>query len=212
MSISIYDKALLEKVKYWTSTTDMHVYGPGDSTRLFETIGDLSEDAPIKLPIVVVSHRGGYTIDNPNKTPLTFDAKIISRDKETRVVAQLNAVPITIPYQLDVYTKYQKDTSEYIRNFVFNIVNYPVFKVVVPYGGMDYSHNAKMRLANVIEDNSDIPERLIKGQFSRMSLQIDVDDAYLWDVKKREPVSISFDGIRAQGLTDDPDDFIEENI
>jgi len=41
-------------------------------------------------------------------------------------------------------------------------------------------------LANDVEDNSDIAERLISGQFSRLTLQINIDDAYLFDVKVRD--------------------------
>jgi len=33
-----------------------------------------------------------------------------------------------------------------------------------------------------VSDNSDIPERLIKDQFTRMSLKINIDDAYLFSV------------------------------
>ena len=34
-----------------------------------------------------------------------------------------------------------------------------------------------------VEDASDIPERLISGQFTRMTIQFVVDDAYLFDIK-----------------------------
>lgn len=213
MSVSFYDKALLDKIKYWTSKTDLHVYGPSESTRLFETMGDISNDSPVKLPLVVLSHRGGYTIDNPNKKPLTFDAVKVEHDESTGAFKQLNGVPITIPYQIDVYTKYFEDTDMYIRNFVFNIINYPSFQVVIPFSKVDYVHNAKMRLASNVMDNSDIPELLIKGEFFRMSLEIDVDDAYLWDVKSRSPVFLSLDAIDIQKYPNGNEvDFIEESI
>ena len=39
-----------------------------------------------------------------------------------------------------------------------------------------------IRLTTDIEDNSAIPERLIPGQFTRFTLNLEVPDAYLWGV------------------------------
>ena len=41
-----------------------------------------------------------------------------------------------------------------------------------------------------MEDNSDIPERLFPGQFSRMTINFTLNDAYLWDIRKRDNFEI----------------------
>ena len=41
-----------------------------------------------------------------------------------------------------------------------------------------------------IDDNSDVPERFIIGNFTRLSLIITVDDAYLWDTRELHDVAI----------------------
>ena len=120
----------------------------------------------------------------------------------------LNAIPISIQYQLDIYTRYLKEADAYCRDFIFNIINHPNVKIVVPYNDANFEHNSTLRVSADVEDNSDIPERLIAGQFTRMSLSLDIDDAYLWDTKIRKNVELD---IRDIGV--DPDishDYDEE--
>ena len=49
---------------------------------------------------------------------------------------------------------------------------------------------AHIRLLSTIEDNSDIPERIFAGEFTRFTLQIHVDDAYLYDCRAKDHVCI----------------------
>ena len=46
-----------------------------------------------------------------------------------------------------------------------------------------------------IEDNSNIPERLINGQFTRLTFNINIDDAYLWNIKVKDNLSIECDEV-----------------
>ena len=47
-------------------------------------------------------------------------------------------------------------------------------------------HNSNIRLSENIDDNSGIPERLIEGQFTRLTLSINIDDAYLFDYRIKD--------------------------
>ena len=47
MALYFYDTALLSKLRYWTDRTQLHIYGPDDTKRLFETIADETNDSPI---------------------------------------------------------------------------------------------------------------------------------------------------------------------
>lgn len=64
MSTAIYDKALLEKIKNWTSTTKLNVLGVNETTRLFEILGDTEDDKPITLPMITLSRNRGFNIIN----------------------------------------------------------------------------------------------------------------------------------------------------
>lgn len=188
MSVGLYDDAFLKKLQAWTKDTAVTIVSPSDSRRLFETIVDNTNDKPIQLPLISLKRPGGFTILNTGKRPLTFDGATIDATHER--ASQLNAIPISIPYQLDVYTRYQQEADEYIRNLVFNIINYPKLDIVIPYNNENYVHHSNIRLAGEVDDNSDIPERLISGQFVRMSMRIDIDDAYLFDVRYRDVYAI----------------------
>lgn len=234
MAVNYYDDALLEKLTAWTEKTNLHIYGPDDTRRLFAVTADETNDANIKLPILCLRRSGGYEIINHNRRPLTFDGLMVSNegswtvtgtvdgqekligaypnwDSATKHAIQaeqlgyeevaiacsagekaikLNAVPINIIYQLDIYTRYLKEADEYMRNLIFNIINYPKLYVTIPYNSANIVHNGNIRIDSNVEDNSDIPERLIRGQFTRLSLTITIDDAYLWDAKVRNNIQI----------------------
>ena len=188
MALYFYDIALLNKLKYWTNKTNLAIYGPDETRRLFEVIGTETNDSKIKLPIICLRRNGGYEILNINKRPLTYGGAIAARNNGTST--QFNAIAIQINYQLDIYAKYLQEADSYARNLVFNIINYPKLDIVIPYNNENRVHYSNIRLAGDVEDNSDIPERLVRGQFTRMTMRIDVDDAYLFDVRNKKSVRI----------------------
>lgn len=188
MSVKLYDDALINKLGKWTNNTQIHLVGPNDVKRLFEVTADTNNDTPIQLPLIVLSRSGGYTILDSIKRNMSFDG--VRLDANSKRVCQLNAIPIEITYQLDIYTKYFEEADEFSRNLVFNIVNYPKLPIVIPYEGRNYVHDSNIRMTPEIEDNSDIPERLISGQFTRNTIHLTVDDAYLFDVRYRDSLSL----------------------
>lgn len=190
MSVGLYDKAFLDKLTNWTKDTNVTLFGPEETDRMFKAIADTNNDKPIKLPIISLKRPGGFTILNTGKRPLTFDGATLDANNDK--ASQLNAIPISIPYQIDVYTRYLNECDEYVRNLVFNIINYPKLDILIPYNNENRIHHSNIRLQGEVENNSDIPERLIAGQFTRMSMKIDVDDAYLFDVRYRDVYSIEF--------------------
>ena len=189
MAVYLYDEALTAKIKNWISSANIQVFSPNDTKRLFEVIADTTEDKPLELPLISLSRHGGYNIENTNHKPLTYDGFTLEANTDKSL--QLNAIPISIQYQLDIYTRYLKQADELMRNIIFNIINYPLISVQIPYQGQNIIHDSSIRLASQeVQDNSDIPERLIVGQFTRLSALITIDDAYLWDVRLRDNYSI----------------------
>lgn len=190
MSVKLYDDALLEKLKEWTKRVkNMHVYGPGDTVQLFEISADESGDKPIKLPLISLTRPGGYTILNTNKNVRTYDGAMTDSNEEYSLT--LNSIPIQINYQLDIYTRKMEEADVYTRELIFNIINHPTLKIIIPYNGLDREHVATIRIADSVEDNSSVPEMHFKyGQFTRFTLNINIDDAYLWSVRKRDNVYI----------------------
>ena len=252
MATYLYDEALLQKLKYWTQASNVHVYGAEETRNLFETIADESNDTPIKLPIIAIRRNRGYSIidGGTTKRPLSYDGFSISdkdfdsysdaqdfceqhglsedvilpksywidnrkfhtyaeaneyctehgldpRDVHTatwenyyiktndihpQYTEAIRAIPISISYQLDVYSRYAKEADLLMRNLVFNIINYPGFTISIPKANL--THTARLVLSDSIEDNSNIPERFIEGNLTRLTANITVDNARLWDTRK----------------------------
>lgn len=208
MSVALYDKMLVEKLRKWTKKTQINVYGPSETRRLFEVIEDKTNDEPIKLPIICLTRPGGYTIENPNKKPMTYDGLTLFSDENSSL--QLNAIPIIINYQLDVYTRFLEEADAYVRDIIFNIINHSTFEVNIPYNDTNIIHKANIRVSNEVEDNSNVPERLIPGQFTRLTLNVTLDDAYIWDSRVRSNVYISAEGLLVKNNNDD--EFTVEKI
>lgn len=191
MSIKLYDDALVAKIRNWTQDTNTHVLSVDESTRLFNVIADETNDKPIELPLISISRPGGFTISDKYKQPKSYYG--MTAGYSDKKGAKLNAIKISIPYQIDIYTRYQQEADEYIRNIVFNIINYPVVKADIPYYDFGIQHESNIRLSSDVEDNSSIPERLIAGQFKRYTLSIEIDDAYLFDIKIRDNITMLSD-------------------
>ena len=180
MSVTLYDRALLRKFQYWIKDDKLTILGVNETTDLFKYRLDMNNDKPLTLPIIALSRSNSITIDSTTKKPITYDGlKIESSDGKTN---QLNAIPISIPYQLDVYTRYDEESQEYMRNFIFNLINFPKVDIEVPYNDSHIIMNSYIEINPEFSDNSDIPEKLIRDQFSRQTLNF-VLHANLYDYR-----------------------------
>lgn len=188
MSTYLYDEALVKKISGWTDMAKLHVYGPNETSRIFETEADESSDKGIMLPMITLSRSRGYNIINggTTKRPLSYDGATLSANDDYSTV--LHAIPISLSYQLDVYARYAKEADVIMKDLVFNIVNYPAFTITIP--KVNLKHTARITLNDTIDDNSDINERFIAGNFTRLSTYISVDDAYLWDARELKNAEI----------------------
>lgn len=188
MGVYLYDNALLDKIKNWTSSTNITITGINNTNQMLDVVEDMTNDTPIQLPMIQISRNGGYDILNKQKKPLSYNALAIGKKGTKKLV--LNAIPISVTYQIDIYTRYLQEADEYMRNLVFNIINYPCLSILVPYESTKFKHESTIHLISDVQDNSDIPERKIPGQFTRLSVSISVDDAYIWDVRKFDTYKI----------------------
>lgn len=188
MSSLGYDEALLKKFKNWIKDNTLEIIGPEDVKKVFEYKLDVNDDKPLTLPMIVLRRLSPITINNTSKRPLTYNGRVFKANQDKG--EQLNCVPITLKYQLDIYTRYLDENDEYVRNFIFNLINYPKVNIEIPYNNANITHNSYIKLDVDIEDNSDIPERLVQGQFTRRTISFSIDDAYMFDYKVRDVIKI----------------------
>lgn len=192
MGSNIYDKGLLNKLKGWTSNTQLQVYGVDETRQLYETIADNNKDNPIELPLLTLTRNLGYSIINGGTTrrPLSYDGityKVTDYDSyQTSTV--INAIPISLSYRLDVYTRYAEQADVIMSQLIFNLINYPSFEVEIP--KVEEKHTARITINDNVEDNSSITERFVIGNLTRLSISFSIDDAYLWDIRELHNVDI----------------------
>ena len=188
MALRYYDEAVKNKIANWVKDPNMLITSPNETRRLFEYTLDRNNDKPISLPLIALRRNPDVRILNPNKRALTFDGA--TTEANELKVSILNAIPIALTYQLDIYTRYYEECDDYVRNFIFNFINYPNLHITIPYNGSEIDHDSTITLLEDFSDNSDIPERLIPGQFTRFTLNFTVDDAYLFSIPVRDTVKL----------------------
>lgn len=191
MAFYYYDNALLDKIKNWTGDSNIKITGPEETARLFQYRADIEDDNPIQLPLITLRRGRDVNILDTNKKPLVFDGLTLKANKEKS--DQLNGIPIHLNYTIDIFTRYARECDEYVRNFIFNIIKFPKLQIQIPYNNSNILHNSNIRLEGAVTDNSDISERLIAGQFTRFTIPIYIDDAYLFDYRIRDNYNIDYE-------------------
>lgn len=188
MAISLYDEALTRKIQDWITAPNLRVLKPDEIMRLRQLGNNDNDDEPMKLPTIALSRTTDFTIVQNNRKPMSYDGLMLDANKDKSL--QLNAIPITLTYQLDIYTAGYAEGDEYLRNFIFNFVNDPSLTITIPYNNTNIKHNSSIELDATVSDNSDIPERLFPGQFTRWTLVLHVDNAYLFSAPYKNNVHI----------------------
>lgn len=179
MAIRFYDEALAGKIQRWMpEESKIKILKPDETAALFSIRADETGDKPTKLPLIALSRDTSIEILNTNKQVMTFDGAVVGSTNKQSIT--LNAIPIQLTYQLDIYTAKMAEADEYLRNFLFNIINYPKLTIGIPYNDQNLTHDSNIRLISTVNDNSDIPQRRFRDQFVRYTIKMTVDDAYLF--------------------------------
>jgi hypothetical protein len=122
----------------------------------------------------------------------TSDLSSLKGDAYTKALAaipdgtyQLNVIPIRPEYQLDIYAKTAIECEEYVRTFLFKLINNPLLQIEIPYNDLHIEHTAYIRILSNIANTSSISERVFSGQFTRWTIQFELHDAFLFSIPYR---------------------------
>ena len=183
MAISYYDDAVTDKIKGWLAdNSNLRVLNPDETNRVIELQAEDSEDSPLKLPMLTISRNKELEISNTIKQNKSFDGLVIKNETTEAATVHLNVIPVKTLYQLDIYTKRQIEADEYVRQFLFKLINNPQIIVEIPYNSYIIKHTANLRVLNSVSDTSDIPTRLFSGQFYRWTIQLELQDGFLFSI------------------------------
>ncbi len=212
VSVYAYDMSIIEDLRTRFNrdkdgkpmTNDKVYVTPTEN--VFNIIGDLSDDK-IKMPLISLQ-RNGWSLANKKPQYMTFSGYPIKEDYDKDGVidkiSRIQAIPISINYQLDVWTTNRITNDAIMREIIFYYTQRPTLLVKIPYG-LDYVHDFNIFFDNDIEDNSDIVDHVNRGQYFRQTIGIYTDDAYLWKSRIRKPATISsidftmYDGVIKEG-------------
>lgn len=183
MAISYYDEAITQKIKGWLADPNqIRVLSPDESSRLIQAKADDSNDQPLKLPCIAISRNPDIEIDSAIKQNKSFDGLIIKKDLQHATVVQMNVIPIHTTYQIDIYTKKRIEADEYIRQYLFKLINNPQIIIEIPYNNYIVRHTANLRVLDTISDTSDISTHVFPGQFYKWTIQLELQDGFLFNI------------------------------
>ena len=192
MAVEYYDDAIVGKLKKWTPTNiNLRILKPDETKRLFETLADDSGDKNIKLPMIALSRNNDIELLLNVKNQRSYNGLTMNQDADKTLL--MNVIPIKLQYQIDIYTKTATESSEYLRQYLFKLINNPVIKIVIPYNGQEVEQIANIRVLDTVSDTSDITQRLFSGQFTRWTIQLEIQDAFLYDLPYKQNWKIYVD-------------------
>lgn len=205
MAIHYYDDLVTEKLRRWLpEASNLHILHPDESKKFFELTAEDTNEAPFQLPLIAVSRKDELELLSTVKSPKSFDGlRLIPEDQLTDFTGlkgealeraqasipegthQFNVLPIRPEYQLDIYAKTAIECEEYVRSFLFKLINNPLLQVEIPYNNLNLLHTAYIRILSNIANTSAISERIFSGQFTRWTIQFELHDAFLFSIPYR---------------------------
>ena len=189
MAISYYDEAITQKIKNWLAdSSKLRVLSPDESSRLIQLAADDSKDNPLRLPVIAISRNKDIELESAIKQNKSFDGFILDKDEDTATTVHMNVIPIKTTYQLDIYTKKRIEADEYVRQYLFKLINNPQIIIDIPYPHRDncvLRHTANLRVLNTISDTSDIPTHVFAGQFYKWTIQLELQDGFLFSIPQK---------------------------
>lgn len=194
MSVWRYDKAIVENFREILNDDRIHIMPPENAIKF---IAQLKKD-DISFPLISIQ-RLGYSIINSR---VNHSAKFIggyhhNNGDNTNTFVQ--AIPIRIEYQIDVYTVDQQSCDEFCRELIFYLMQNPTLIVKYPYM-VNGEHKFNLFLNDEIVDNSDTVNHINNGVLFRHTLTMYTDDANLFagDIQKQGNVKAIVDSMDIQ--------------
>ena len=206
MAINYYDEAVTQKIKGWLAdSSKLRVLAPDESNRLIQLHAEDANDEPLKLPLIAISRNRDLEIESAIKQNKSFDGLILGKDATTAGTIHLNVIPIKTTYQLDIYTKKRIEADEYVRQYLFKLINNPQIIIEIPYNNYIVKHTANLRVLNTVSDTSDIPTHLFAGQFYKWTIQLELHDGFLFSIPQKQNWRIVGIEVTAADKISDPD-------
>lgn len=187
MGVRFYDEAISAKVSSWLPKRNgksIKVLKPDESNRLYILEASEARKENLTLPMVALSR--DTTIDLLQKTMTPMSLKGLLLDSNGERSLNLNAIPIGLNYQLDIYARNSDEADDLMREFVFKMMHNTQLVIELPYNNEKFKHVCTIDLEGQVEDTSNISEKLFADQFTRWSIRFSIVGAYLFSLPYSE--------------------------
>ena len=210
MAINYYDEAITQKISGWLAdSSKLRVLSPEESNRLIQLNAEKTGDQPLTLPLIAISRNKDIEIESAIKQNKSFDGLIIGKSATGPATVHLNVIPVKTTYQIDIYTKKRIEADEYVRQYLFKLINNPQIIIEIPYNNYVIKHTANLRVLNTISDTSDISTHIFDGQFYKWTIQLELQDGFLFSIPQKKNWKIVGFDVAAVDKISDP---AEEDI
>lgn len=207
MALSYYDEAITAKIKGWLAdSSKLRVLSPEETTKLVQLQAEDNQDEPLKLPLLTLSRNKDIEIESAIKQNRSFDGLILETDEDKSETIHMNVIPVKTTYQLDIYTKTRIESDEYVRQYLFKLINNPQIIIDIPYNGYYLRHTANLRVLNTVSDTSDISTHLFPGQFYKWTIQLELQDGFLFSLPRKQGWKIVGVEVTIADKIEDPTD------
>ena len=206
MAIHYYDDLIFTKLQRWLpEASNLRILHPDESKKFFELTAEDTQEKAFQLPLIAISRKDELELLSTVKSPKSYaglkiapeginsDLSHLKGPAYTKALEaipegtyQLNVIPIRPEYQLDIYAKTAIECEEYVRSFLFKLINNPLLQIEIPYQDLHIEHTAYIRLLSNIANTSNISERVFSGQFTRWTIQFELHDAFLFSIPYRK--------------------------
>lgn len=189
MSVYYYDEAITSDFRRILHDGRVSIIPPENT---FDLMAVLKDDN-VKFPMVTLNRLGWSLSNNWNHYMLhdgSTDKIYYDADNDLpALVMRMQAMPISINYQMDIWTATLQENDNIIRELMFYYRLNPTLEVHIPYG-LDTFHKFNIFFEPDVADNSDIPDHPNIGRYFRQTVSFYVDDAYLFNRKDAKPTFI----------------------
>lgn len=198
VSVYAYDKAIVEdfRARFKSKNGKKMVNDTvqiGSTDQMFRILGNINDDEVV-MPFISLQ-RSNWQLNLDRQGFQTFRGdRVFKRlgpdNKLTQVRAQV--IPITINYQLSVWTKDRITNDALVREILWYYHLRPSLLCYIAHG-LNIAHKFNIYFNSEIEDNSDLTNQINRGVFVRQDLSFYTDDAYLWRANWEDFVKIEDD-------------------
>lgn len=206
MAIHYYDDLIVTKLRRWLpEASPLHILHPDETKKFFELTAEDNKEAAFQMPLIAVSRKDELELLMTVKNPKSYEGIRLVPENQKSDFSQLkgkafqeamanipegtyhlNVIPIRPEYQLDIYAKTAEECEEYVREFLFKLINNPLLQIEIPYREFKIEHTAYIRILSNIANTSSISERVFSGQFTRWTIQFELHDAFLFSIPYRK--------------------------